>query len=128
MMRNSAIAVLLAATLAAPAVAQAGDARASNKYDGPWSVVVMTLRGPCDASYRFSGQIVNGIISYSYGTLEVSGRVASNGATFVRVTHGTDHGEGRGRLMATYGTGTWSGHGPNGICAGRWVATRAGAT
>jgi hypothetical protein len=125
MIRNTATAILFAATLAASALLPATDGRAGSKFDGPWSVVILTTKGACDASYRFSGQIVNGDIFYSYGSLEVTGRVAANGATTVRVTYGTDHGEAHGRLLATYGTGTWNGHGPDGFCSGTWVATRS---
>ena len=96
-------------------------------YDGPWSVVILTTKGKCDPSYRISGQIVNGGIFYSYGSLEVTGRVEDSGHTTVHVTYGTDHGEAHGRLLETYGTGTWSGNGPDGLCSGTWVATRAGS-
>lgn len=126
MIRNAATALLFVATLAASASMPATDGRAGSKFDGPWSVVILTTKGACDPSYRFSGQIVNGGIFYSYGSLEVTGRVQESGTTVVHVTYGTDHGEAHGRLLETYGTGTWSGHGPDGFCSGTWVATRAG--
>ncbi len=116
-------AVCLAAGIAA-ATAAAVSALASTKYDGQWSVVVYTTSGPCDPSYRFSGQISNGEISYAYGSLEVSGRVDANGNTHVRVTSAQGHGEARGRMTERRGAGTWNGNGPNGACAGTWMATR----
>jgi len=125
-MRNIALAVAFIGTLAASALALPADARAGGKFDGPWSVVILTTNGKCDPSYRISGQIVNGGIYYSYGSLAVTGNVQENGATSVHVTYGTDHGEAHGRLQATYGTGTWSGNGPDGHCSGTWVATRSG--
>ena len=127
MIRNTATAILFVATLAASASMPATDGRAGSKFDGPWSVVILTTKGKCDASYRISGQIVNGGIFYSYGSLEVTGRVEDSGHTTVHVTYGTDHGEAHGRLLETYGTGTWSGNGPDGLCSGTWVATRAGS-
>jgi hypothetical protein len=125
-MRSIATAIAFVGTLAASALLPPTDVRAGGKFDGPWSVVVLTTKGKCDPSYRFSGQIVNGGIYYSYGSLAVTGRVEESGATNVHVTYGTDHGEAHGRLLETYGTGTWSGHGPDGLCSGTWVATRAG--
>jgi len=128
MIRNTAGALLLAATFAASALTPAAYVHAAAKYDGQWSVVVYTSIGPCDASYRFSGQIVNGEISYAYGSLEVTGHVEASGATSVRVTTGSAHGEAHGHTTATHGSGTWSGDGPDGRCAGTWIATRPGTT
>src|SRR5579872_2027066 len=42
-------------------------AQAATKFDGTWSVVIYTKSGPCDPSYRISGQIVDGQIYYAYG-------------------------------------------------------------
>jgi hypothetical protein len=128
MMRSIAGAVLLAATLIVSVLASATDGRAGTKFDGLWSVVVYTSSGPCDASYRFSGQIVNGEISYAYSMIQVNGRVEASGATHVQVTASDAHGEAHGHMTATQGGGTWSGQGPNGRCAGTWAATRSGTT
>jgi hypothetical protein len=116
-------AIYLAAGIAA-AAPSAASALESTKYDGQWSVVVYTTSGPCDPSYRFSGQISNGEISYAYGSLSVTGHVEANGSTYVRVTSGQGHGEAHGRMTASRGGGTWSGQGPNGACAGTWMAMR----
>ena len=119
--RGAAGALLFAATsaLTSPSPVYGG-----TRYDGLWSVVVYTSSGPCDPSYRFRGQIANGEISYAYGSLEVTGRVEANGATSVRVTAGAAHGEAHGHMTTTHGSGTWSGDGPDGHCAGTWIATR----
>jgi hypothetical protein len=98
--------------------------RASSKYDGAWSVVIYTASGPCDPSYRISGEITNGEIFYAYGSLEVKGHIEPSGTTHVHVTAGNGHGEAHGHMTATPGSGTWSGDGPNGRCAGTWTATR----
>jgi len=124
MMRYTAGIIWLAATLAMPTLTQAADARATAKYDGPWSVVVYSSSGPCEAAQRFSGQIVNGQISYAYGSLEVTGHVEPNGVTMVHVTYGTAHGEAHGHMTTMQGSGTWAGDGPDGRCAGTWSATR----
>ena len=127
MIRSIAGALILAATLAASALTPTTNAGAGTQFDGQWSVVVYTSSGPCDASYRFSGQIVNGEISYAYSMIQVNGRVEPSGATHVVVTASDAHGEAHGHMTATHGSGTWSGIGPNGRCAGTWVATRPGA-
>ena len=67
MIRNTVSTILLAATVTAAALTQATYVRAATKFDGNWSVVVYTRSGPCDAAYRFSGQIVNGVIVYNGG-------------------------------------------------------------
>jgi hypothetical protein len=128
MIRYTAAAILIATTCAASALTPATCAYAGTNFDGQWSVVVYTSSGPCDPSYRFSGQIVNGQISYAYGSLEVTGHVEASGATSVRVTAGSAHGEAHGRMTATRGSGTWSGDGPNGRCGGIWIAARPGTT
>jgi hypothetical protein len=128
MMRKTAAAFLLAATLAALAFTPPTAVRAGTKFDGQWSVVVHTSVGPCDPSYRFSGQIVNGEISYAYGSIAVAGRVVASGSTYVRVTAGTSHGEAHGHMTETEGSGTWRGDGPDGHCAGTWIATRPGTS
>ena len=122
--RKSAFAFPLAASVVASSLTATTCAFAETKFDGPWSVAVYTTTGPCDPSYRFSGQIVDGAISYAYGSLEVTGRVDASGATFVRVTAGNSRGEAHGRMTMTHGNGTWSGIGPDGHCAGTWHATR----
>jgi hypothetical protein len=122
MFRKIAAAILVAAALTSTTGADAG-----NKFDGAWSVVVYTKKGPCDAAYRFSGQIVNGEISYAYSSLTVRGSVLNSGAIYVHVTAGTSHGSARGRMTGTQGGGTWSGVGPDGPCAGTWAATRQSA-
>ena len=124
MIRYAAGIIALAATLAAPTLTQAADARSTAKYDGAWSVVVYTSSGPCEPAQRFSGQIVNGQISYAYGSLEVTGHVEPSGATMVHVTYGTARGEAHGHMTVMQGSGTWTGDGPDGRCAGTWSATR----
>jgi hypothetical protein len=125
MIRNTAGTILLAATIAASALTQATYVRAATKFDGNWSVVIVTRSGPCDASYRFSGQIVNGNIGYGGGGVDLVGRVRSNGAAFVRVSSGSSYAVGSGRLNATHGSGVWRGVSSGARCSGVWSASRA---
>lgn len=125
-MRSTAWAFLFAAILIASAVMPASYGRAGTKYDGQWSVIVYTSSGSCDAAFRFSGQIVNGEISYAYSNIEITGRVEPSGDTHAHVTVTGGHGEAHGHMTATQGSGTWTGEGSDGHCAGTWVATRPG--
>jgi hypothetical protein len=124
MIRNTAGTILLAATVTAAALTQATYVRAAGKYDGTWSVVVYTRSGPCDAAYRFSGQIVNGMIVYNGGVIDLAGRVRSNGAASLRVSSGSAFAVASGHLNAARGAGTWYGQASGGRCAGNWVAQR----
>jgi len=109
MMRNTTSTILRAATVAAAVLAQATYVRAATKFDGNWSLVVYTRSGPCDASYRFAGQIVNGAVVYGGGSVQVYGRVRPNGAASLRVSSGSAYAAGSGHLTATHGAGSWYG-------------------
>jgi hypothetical protein len=128
MIHKKVAAVFLAAIFAATELTLTAAASAGSKFDGSWSVVVFTRSGPCDPSFRFSGQIVNGQISYAYNALDVTGAVADSGETHVHVTAGDNHGEAHGHMSVTQGAGVWSGVGPDGRCEGTWIATRAGTS
>jgi hypothetical protein len=123
---NTAGAIFLAASLVAVALTQATYVRAATKFDGEWSVVVVTRSGPCDASYRFSGQIVNGAIIYNggLGPIDFAGRVRPNGTAYLRVASGENFALASGRMTPTRGKGIWRGKSADGICAGTWSAVR----
>jgi hypothetical protein len=122
-MIRSTSTVLLAATVTAAVLTQATYVRAATKFDGNWSLVVYTRSGPCDASYRLAGQIVNGAVVYG-GGVQVYGRVRANGAAHLRVSSGSAYAVGSGHLTATHGAGSWYGVASGGRCSGSWVATR----
>jgi hypothetical protein len=124
MIRNTTMTILLAATVTAAALTQATYVLAATKFDGSWSVVVYTRSGPCDASYRFAGQIVNGAMVYGGGGIDLAGRVRPNGAASLRVSSGSAYAVASGHLTATHGSGTWYGQASGGRCSGSWVATR----
>jgi hypothetical protein len=126
MIRNTATTILLAATVTAAALTQATYVRAATKFDGNWSVVVYTRSGPCDAAYRFSGQIVNGVIVYNggLGPIDFAGRVRSNGSAYLRVASGSAFAIASGHLSAARGAGSWYGQASGGRCTGNWAAQR----
>ncbi len=121
MIRNTTTSILLAATVTAAALTQATYVRAATKFDGSWSVVVYTRSGPCDASYRFSGQIINGAIVYGGGGVDIAGRVRPSGAASLRVSSGSAYAMASGHLTATHGAGSWYGQASGGRCSGSWV-------
>lgn len=125
MIRHTAATILVIATIAAAALTQATYVRAATKYDGAWSIVIVTRTGPCNQAYRFNGQIQNGIIYYSGGgPITFNGRVRSNGAARVRVSGGSNYAVANGRLTSGRGSGTWRGQSSDGYCTGTWSATR----
>ncbi|MDC7786757.1 hypothetical protein PQJ75_08480 [Rhodoplanes sp. TEM] len=115
---SAAAAIVCAALSSQPAVAR-------TPYDGPWSVVIITDRGTCDRAYRYSVQIVDGIVRYAGEMgMDFRGRVGRGGAVSVSVAAGGSRADGRGRLGRDYGGGTWAGYGSTGRCSGRWTAER----
>ena len=125
MIGQKAATFFLTAAVTAAALTQATDAGAATRFDGSWSLAVYTRTGPCDASYRFSGQIVNGTIAYSgVGSVAIAGRVRSTGAVWLRVSSGAGYATASGRLKIQTGNGIWRGQSSDGHCTGTWTATR----
>ncbi|HVL71975.1 MAG TPA: hypothetical protein VM434_08835 [Beijerinckiaceae bacterium] len=119
-MRRSSL-VLAVACLLAPVSADA-----QSRFDGQWSVEIVTERGDCDRAYRYAVQIRNGQVRYAGGgDFAVSGRVAQGGAVSVGIRRGRDGADARGRLSARTGAGTWTTVGSR-ACAGRWFAEKRG--
>jgi hypothetical protein len=110
MICHSIRAVTLATAFAVSAFAAVPSADAAS-FDGPWSVVVTTRSGACDASYRYGVMIRGGNVSYVGGG-PVSVSAAGQSAV------------GSGRLSNGRGGGTWRGQGGSGSCSGTWSATQ----
>ena len=124
MMSHAIRAVSMAAVLAATAVGSAPNAPAAS-FDGPWSVVVITRSGACDASTRFGILIRGGTVHYmGSGAVSVSGRVSPSGQVSVSVASSGQSANGSGRLANGSGSGTWRGRGSSGACAGVWSASQ----
>lgn len=121
--RGLLVATALAGAAALPALRPAD---ASPNYDGLWSVVIVTKSGQCDAAYRYPVRITNGsLVNAGSAPINISGKVAKNGAVVVSVNAGDKSATGKGRLGGTSGAGSWSGNG-NGACSGIWEAERRG--
>lgn len=111
--------------LAIACVAVAGPALARNRFDGDWSVVIVTRGGACDPSFRYGVTIADGAVINSGGSpADVRGRVSPNGAVRVSVQSGNQWASGSGRLGRNSGGGVWRGQGSAGTCEGTWIAQR----
>jgi hypothetical protein len=116
----------LAALVGAAALPALEPAEAGPSYDGLWSVVIVTKAGQCDAAYRYPVRITNGNLGNAGSApINISGKVAKNGAVVVNVNAGDKSAIGKGRLAGASGAGSWSGNG-NGACSGIWEAERRG--
>jgi hypothetical protein len=104
-------------------LALASTAHASAGYDGSWDLVFVTKRGACDASYNFTVNIANGVVTHP-NLVRFKGFVAKSGAVRASVAVTDKFASGSGRLSGTSGRGTWSGHSGNARCGGIWTAAR----
>jgi hypothetical protein len=103
----------------------AGTAFARTIYDGPWSVLIVTMSGSCDPTYRYGVQISDGMVTYDGGgPISMQGRVTPKGAVRVIVTAGSQWADGSGKLTRNRGGGVWKGQGMSSACAGTWQAER----
>lgn len=101
-------------------------ARAQAAFNGTWSVLIVTSKGPCDRAYRYPVRIANGRVTYAgQADFRASGRVAPNGAVQVTVSRGSQSASGSGRLIGRSGSGTWAGFGKS-SCSGTWTAEKRG--
>lgn len=113
--------LLIAATSCFIAFAPAAYARSA--YDGSWDLVFVTQRGTCDSSYTFTVDVTNGIVTHP-NLLKFRGYVARSGAVRASVTVQDKYATGVGKLVATSGRGTWTGHSGMARCSGYWTARR----
>jgi hypothetical protein len=113
--------LLVAATSCFICLAPAAHARSA--YDGSWDMVFVTQRGACDSSYSFTVDVTNGIVTHP-NLVRFRGYVAKSGAVRASVTVQDRYASGAGKLSATTGRGTWSGHSGSSRCSGYWTAQR----
>lgn len=91
------------------------------RYDGLWSVSVVTEKGACDRGYRYPIRITNGTLANAGDAVfNISGQVVQNGAITVRVSAAGKSANGIGRLSGNIGAGSWTG----GECSGTWTAQK----
>ncbi|GEP00123.1 hypothetical protein [Methylobacterium haplocladii] len=113
---------------AGPADAGKRKVAVPNKFDGNWSIEVVTEDGPCDRAYRYGIKVYRGEAIYPGGDVSIRGRVSKAGAVSGVIARGSDSAQVTGRLTTGgSGGGSWgsTGNGPIG-CSGRWTAVRRG--
>jgi hypothetical protein len=91
------------------------------RYDGVWSVSIVTEKGDCDRGYRYPIRIANGVLANGGNDpFTISGKVGPSGAITVTVSSGSKSATGSGHLAGNSGEGLWHG----GACSGTWTAER----
>ncbi len=98
----------------------------SNKFDGNWSVEVVTERGDCDRAYRYAVVVQNGRARYGGPEqFTVNGQVRPNGSVSASISRGQDRANVTGQLAGSTGRGTWTTSGGR-ACSGIWNADKRG--
>ncbi len=114
--------------LACTVPASAAPHRAANaaRFDGTWSVEIITESGSCDRAYRYPVKIEGGRPRFVGIGFTIDGGVAGSGAIRGSISNGTSSADVRGRLgLDGFGAGTWVSSGLL-QCRGRWNAERRG--
>ncbi len=120
-LRNRLAACALLTTTASFAASATSNAAAPPRYDGLWSVSIVTEKGDCDRGYRYPIRISQGLLANGgQDPFTISGKVSSSGAIVVTVSAGNKSATGSGRLAGNMGAGVWQG----GSCSGTWSAER----
>jgi hypothetical protein len=118
-----AAAIATASTLMASAIIASTTSFAVPRYDGLWSVSIVTEKGDCDRGYRYPIRISNGLLANAGNSVfTITGKVVGTGAITVTVSGGGRSAIGSGRLAGNVGMGSWTG----GACSGSWTAERRG--
>jgi hypothetical protein len=121
---TTAAPIAIAGTIVASAIVASTASFAVPRYDGLWSVSIVTEKGDCDRGYRYPVRISNGMLANAGDTVfTITGKVAGTGAITVNVSGGGKSANGSGRLAGNNGTGSWTG----GSCSGSWTAERRGS-
>jgi hypothetical protein len=104
-------------------IGAASAAHARSAYDGSWDLAFVTQTGSCDASYNFTVNITDGIVSHP-NLVRFKGYVAKSGSVHASVTVQDKFASGTGKLFGTSGRGKWTGREGSARCSGYWTAHR----
>ena len=97
----------------------------ANRFDGNWSVEVVTEQGACDRAYRYPVIVQNGQARYGGPeSFNVNGQVRPNGAVSASISRGQDRANVTGQLSGNAGRGTWTASSTSRNCGGRWEAEK----
>ena len=125
-MKRCVILAGLSAVLLADFLFEPPGAMARTRFDGAWSVLIVTDRGTCDRAYRYALRIADGRVYYDDPSFTVSGGVDGVGRVRVALSAGGQTANGYGQLSGNYGQGAWSGRSTTSQCSGHWEAERRG--
>jgi hypothetical protein len=116
---------VFAALLVLTATASVSAKSTRTRYDGYWSILIVTDAGNCDHAYRFGLRIAGGRLFYDgVAGVELSGRVDARGNVRVGLHQGDSTAQGTGQLSESSGSGGWQGASPTARCSGHWLAAR----
>src|ERR1700677_2254751 len=77
------------------------------RYDGVWTVSIVTTKGDCVAAYRYRMRIADGVLTDDGDlAINISGKVAASGAVIVTVSRGDTRAAGSGHLHRSVGRGS----------------------
>ena len=114
-----------ASVLTAAAILAPEGATTAPRFDGSWSVLVITEEGSCDRAYRYPIRVENGDLRYQGdASFNISGQVEGSGKVKVNISRGNQSANGSGQLSEKQGAGKWQGKSPTDQCSGRWEAER----
>ncbi|MCJ2133979.1 hypothetical protein MKK69_07820 [Methylobacterium sp. J-026] len=120
------VAALLILACTGPARALPRGAAVPDRFDGTWSVEIVTESGACDRAYRYPVRIERGRARFLGTAFTIQGSVAGNGIVRGSISGGAATADVRGRLGRNgFGAGTWVSSGAL-ECRGRWNAERRG--
>ncbi|ACA14791.1 conserved hypothetical protein [Methylobacterium sp. 4-46] len=126
MLRAALAGMIILTAAAGPALAAKRSAPSVKRFDGTWSVEVITETGTCDRAYRYGLIIQDGQARYAGGSdFTITGRVQPNGVVRGAISRGDASAQVVGRLANGWGNGTWTTSGGT-RCGGRWNAERRG--
>jgi hypothetical protein len=127
-MKKVFVAVLAGAGIVGGAAV--ASAEGPSRFDGRWTVSMVTASGACDRSYNYALAVENGRVQplpkAGESAPRMTGQVAPSGAVALSISSGIASGNAAGRLRASAGSGTWEV--PIAGCTGTWVAQKSGTT
>ena len=118
-MKTPSLCIIAAACFIAPASV----AHARSAYDGSWDLAFVTQKGAYDASYNFTVNVSDGVVTHP-NLVKFKGYVAKSGSVHASVTVHDKFASGTGRLFETSGRGSWTGRAGSARCIGYWTAQR----
>jgi hypothetical protein len=98
-------------------------AAAASRYDGTWSVAIVTEQGACNAAYSWDVAVTDGHIGDNNFFVQSAGIVDGDGRITFQLTHGSDVLAAAGAIRGAIGSGTWQS--PTSRCSGHWSATKS---